>query len=379
MVNKKEAAMAGVVLDEVHKVYGDTVAVRSVDLQVAPGEFVTLLGPSGCGKTTCLRMVAGFVEPTAGRIMMAGRDVTHVPPHRRDTGMVFQSYALFPHKTVAANVAFGMRVRGVSRSETDERTREALRLVRLEQLAHRYPSELSGGQKQRVALARAVVIRPQVLLLDEPLGALDLKLREELQVEIKRVQSTLGITTMFVTHDQGEALGMSDRVAVMRDGEIVQIDTPNELYERPNSEYVANFVGRTNLIEVLVTGRNSDGFYSAEAAGARGTTFKVAGQRHASFEVGERCLLAARPENFTIGAEQENVTPATILDIIYRGSTWNVELSGARNETFSAVVRSGGAVPRKGELVSLTWAPSRCFLLKMEKPAPAAGDAPARA
>ena len=244
--------MAGVVLDEVHKVYGDTVAVRSVDLQVAPGEFVTLLGPSGCGKTTCLRMVAGFVEPTAGRIMMAGRDVTHVPPHRRDTGMVFQSYALFPHKTVAANVAFGMRVRGVSRSETDERTREALRLVRLEQLAHRYPSELSGGQKQRVALARAVVIRPQVLLLDEPLGALDLKLREELQVEIKRVQSTLGITTMFVTHDQGEALGMSDRVAVMRDGEIVQIDTPNELYERPNSKYVANFVGRTNLIEVLV-------------------------------------------------------------------------------------------------------------------------------
>ena len=379
MISEKVAAMAGVVLDEVHKVYGDTVAVRSVDLQVAPGEFVTLLGPSGCGKTTCLRMVAGFVEPTAGRIMMAGRDVTHVPPHRRDAGMVFQSYALFPHKTVAANVAFGMRVRGVSRGETDERTGEALRLVQLEHLAHRYPSELSGGQKQRVALARAVVIRPQVLLLDEPLGALDLKLREELQVEIKRVQSTLGITTMFVTHDQGEALGMSDRVAVMRDGEIVQIDTPNELYERPNSEYVANFVGRTNLIEVLVTSRNSDGFYSAEAAGARGSTFKVAGQRHASFEVGERCLLAARPESFTIGAEQENVTSAKILDIIYRGSTWNVELSGARNETFSAVVRSGSAVPRKGELVSLTWAPSRCFLLKMEKPAPAAGDAPAPA
>lgn len=181
---------------------------------------------------------------------------------------------------------------------------------------------------------------------------------------------------MFVTHDQGEALGMSDRVAVMRDGEIVQIDTPNELYERPNSEYVANFVGRTNLIEVLVTGRNSDGFYSAEAAGVRGTTFKVAGQQHASFEVGERCLLAARPENFTIGAEEENVTQARILDIIYRGSTWNVELAGARNEPFSAVVRSGSAVPKKGELVALTWAPSRCFLLKMEKPAAAPGHAP---
>src|SRR3954470_5264859 len=379
MVSEEEAAMAGVVLDEVHKVYGDTVAIRSVDLQVAPGEFVTLLGPSGCGKTTCLRMVAGFVEPTAGRIMMGGQDVTRIPPYRRNTGMVFQSYALFPHRTVAANIAFGMQMRGVTRSEVEGRIKEALRLVRLETLAERYPAELSGGQKQRVALARAVGIRPEVLLLDEPLGALDLKLREELQVEIRRVQSTLGITTLFVTHDQGEALGMSDRVAVMRDGEIAQIDTPSALYERPNSEYVANFVGRTNLIEVLVTGRNSDGFYSAEAAGARGATFKVAGQRHASFAVGERCLLAALPENFTIGGEQENVTPATIIDIVYRGSTWNVELSGTQNETFSAVVRSGSAVPRKGELVSLTWAPSRCFLLKMEKPAPAAGDAPARA
>jgi ABC-type Fe3+/spermidine/putrescine transport system ATPase subunit len=168
---------------------------------------------------------------------------------------------------------------------------------------------------------------------------------------------------------------MSDRVAVMRDGEIVQIDTPNALYERPNSEYVANFVGRTNLIDVLVTSRDSDGYYSAEAAGARGTTFKVAGQQYASFAAGERCLLAARPESFMIGADEENVTQATVLDTIYRGSTWNVELSGAQNEPFSAVVRSGGAVPKKGELVSLTWAPSRCFLLKMEKPAGAPGHA----
>ncbi len=245
-----------------HKRYGGTVAVRGVDLTVAPGEFVTLLGPSGCGKTTCLRMVAGFVAPDSGRILMAGRDVTAAPPYRRNTGMVFQSYALFPHKTVAANVAFGMKVRRVGRAEMVERTREALRLVHLEQLADRYPSELSGGQKQRVALARAVVIRPQVLLLDEPLGALDLKLREELQVEIKRVQSTLDITTLFVTHDQGEALGMSDRVAVMRDGEIVQIDAPHALYERPNSRYVANFVGRTNLIEVVVAGRDARGDYT---------------------------------------------------------------------------------------------------------------------
>jgi ABC-type Fe3+/spermidine/putrescine transport system ATPase subunit len=229
--------MSDVLLEQVRKSYGAVVAVRSLDLRVAPGEFVTLLGPSGCGKTTCLRMVAGFVGPDAGRILLGGQDVTHVPPYRRNTGMVFQSYALFPHRTVAANIAFGMQMRGVTRGDADRRTREALRLVQLDQLADRYPAELSGGQKQRVALARAVVIRPEVLLLDEPLGALDLKLREELQVEIKRVQSELGITTLFVTHDQGEALGMSDRVAVMRDGKIVQIDTPSALYERPNSTY----------------------------------------------------------------------------------------------------------------------------------------------
>ena len=223
--------------------YGDQPAVRGVDLIVRPGEFVTLLGPSGCGKTTCLRMVAGFVAPSRGRIIMGGRDITALPPYRRNTGMVFQSYALFPHKTVAENIAFGLRVRRLSRAEREARIAEALRLVHLEQFAARYPAQLSGGQRQRVALARAIVIRPDVLLLDEPLAALDLKLREELQVEIKRVQSALKITTLFVTHDQGEALSMSDRVAVMQDGRIIQIDTPEALYERPNSRYVANFVG----------------------------------------------------------------------------------------------------------------------------------------
>ena len=367
--------MADVVLDKVRKSYGETVAVRNVDMRVAPGEFVTLLGPSGCGKTTCLRMVAGFVEPDAGRVIIGGRDVTTMTPHRRNTGMVFQSYALFPHKTVAANVAFGLKMRGVTRSETDKRTQEALRLVRLGQLADRYPSELSGGQKQRVALARAVVIQPQVLLLDEPLGALDLKLREELQVEIKRVQSTLGITTLFVTHDQGEALGMSDRVAVMREGEIAQIDTPEALYERPNSEYVANFVGRTNLIEVVIQSRDADGSYRVESVGDGGGTFSVAGLQHGSFATGERCLLAARPEHVRIGADEVNVTQGRILDITYRGSIWTVELCGSRDEPLSAVVRSGSAVPAKNETVPLTWAPSRCFLLKLEKSA----DTPERA
>jgi len=366
--------MTHVVLEQVHKRYGDSIAVRGVDLRVARGELVTLLGPSGCGKTTCLRMVAGFVEPDAGRIIVAGRDVTSVPPYRRDTAMVFQSYALFPHKTVAANVAFGLKVRRVGRGETEARTKEALRLVQLEHLGERYPSELSGGQKQRVALARAVVIRPQVLLLDEPLGALDLKLREELQVEIKRVQSTLGITTLFVTHDQGEALGMSDRVAVMRNGEIVQIDTPHALYERPRSRYVANFVGRTNLIEVAVRGRDRNGGHQVVSCDASAAAFDVAGQQHAAFAPGERCLLAARPEHVGIGTAAGNTISATVLDVTYRGSTWNVDLRGSRDEPLTALLRSGTAIPRKGEVVALSFVPSRCFLLKLDE-----GNSPGRA
>jgi ABC-type Fe3+/spermidine/putrescine transport system ATPase subunit len=257
-----------------------------------------------------------------------------------------------------------MQMRGVTRGDADRRTREALRLVQLDQLADRYPAELSGGQKQRVALARAVVIRPEVLLLDEPLGALDLKLREELQVEIKRVQSELGITTLFVTHDQGEALGMSDRVAVMRDGKIVQIDTPSALYERPNSTYVANFVGRTNLIDVVVRSREGD-TVRVEADGA---VFSVSAAQNSPFAVGERCLLAARPEHSAIGHGDTNVLTANVLDVSYRGSVWNVELSGPRNEPLSAQVRSGQGVPQKGEAVTLSFAPARCFLLKTVQP-----------
>jgi spermidine/putrescine ABC transporter ATP-binding subunit len=360
--------MAEVVLEGVCKRYGGTIAVRNVDLRVAPGELVTLLGPSGCGKTTCLRMVAGFVTPDAGRIVMAGRDITSVPPYRRNTGMVFQSYALFPHKTVAANVAFGLKVRRLGRAEIAARTREALRLVHLEPLADRFPSQLSGGQRQRVALARAVVIRPQVLLLDEPLGALDLKLREELQVEIKRVQSTLDITTLFVTHDQGEALGMSDRIAVMREGEIVQLDSPHALYERPNSRYVANFLGRTNLIEVTVAERDGGGDY--RVACKDGRTLRVAGHQHTVFAPGQRCLLAARPEHVSIGADQGNVIEAEVVDVTYRGSSWSVDLSGAHGEALTALVRPGGAVPARGEVVPLTWAATGCFLLACEQGEP---------
>lgn len=358
--------MAEVILDKVWKSFGGVAAVRGVNLRLAHGEFVTLLGPSGCGKTTCLRIVAGFVSPSSGRVIMARQDVTSKPPYRRNTGMVFQSYALFPHKTVAANVAFGMKVRRVPPAEIAKRTNDALRLVHLEALADRYPSELSGGQKQRVALARAVVIKPEVLLLDEPLAALDLNLREELQVEIKRVQSTLGITTLFVTHDQGEALGMSDRVAVMRSGEIVQIDSPTALYERPNSRYVANFVGRTNLIEVIVQNRMENGSYQVESTSEPPARFEVSGQQHFAFAPGERCLLAARPEHFSIGTRHVNTIKAKAAEATYRGSKWNVDLHDDRGESLMAFAESKQAVPTKGEIVSLSWNPRDCFLLKLD-------------
>lgn len=356
--------MTRLVLDKVHKSYGGVVAVREVSLQLADGEFVTLLGPSGCGKTTCLRMVAGFVKPNAGSITIDGIDITDRPPYERDMGMVFQSYALFPHKTVAENVAFGLKIRRISKAESDQRTREILKLVQLEPLAERYPSQLSGGQRQRVALARAVVIRPKVLLLDEPLGALDLKLREELQVEIKRVQSTLGITTLFVTHDQGEALGMSDRIAVMRDGNIVQIDTPTAIYERPNSAYAANFVGRTNLAQVVIRKAEPKVGYVVEMIDQPGTSFIVDGHQPHQFEVGEHCVMAARPEYFNIGSSEGNVVEAMVTDVNYRGSVWNVDLIVKGNWAVSAQVRPGERVPAKGEMVPVSWLPSRSFLLK---------------
>ncbi len=358
--------MAAVILENVSKNYGKVVAVRRVNLNVEPGEFVTLLGPSGCGKTTCLRMVAGFMSPTSGRIIMGERDVTMVPPYRRNTGMVFQSYALFPHQTVAGNVGFGLRVRRIPRAEIDTRVREILRLVRLEHLADRYPRQLSGGQRQRVALARAVVIRPEALLLDEPLAALDLKLREELQVEIKRVQSTLNITTLFVTHDQGEALGMSHRVAVMRDGEIVQIGSPTSLYNRPNCTYVANFVGRTNLIDVVVTGGDGASSYQVQACDAEKTVFRVNGLQHQSFSSGERCFLAARPEHFALGAQKQNAVSAAVTSVIYRGSTWIIELQRSSGDALTAWVPSGGSVPAVGDVVTVGWSPDDCFLLKAE-------------
>jgi len=233
----------------VSKSYGEVVAVAALDLEIARGEFFTLLGPSGSGKTTTLRMIAGFEQPESGTVALAGRDVTALPPYDREVNTVFQDYALFPHMSVAENVEYGLRVKGIGRQERQKRARESLQTVRLSGYEERKPSELSGGQQQRVALARAIVNQPRVLLLDEPLGALDLKLREEMQVELKSIQAEVGITFIYVTHDQEEALTMSDRIAVFNEGRVEQVGAPADVYERPGNPFVAGFVGVSNLLE----------------------------------------------------------------------------------------------------------------------------------
>jgi putative spermidine/putrescine transport system ATP-binding protein len=279
------------------KEFGAVTAVDHVDLEIAAGEFFSMLGPSGSGKTTVLRLIAGFEQPTSGTIELFGEDVTKRAPFDRDVNTVFQDYALFPHMTVLDNVAYGLRVRGLGRRERNDRAMRALASVRLEQMAARKPSQLSGGQRQRIALARATVVQPKVLLLDEPLGALDLKLREQMQVELKEIQRDLGITFIFVTHDQEEALTLSDRIAVFNDGRIEQLGTPAELYERPASRFVADFVGTSNLF---------DADRSRDLLGREG---------HHS----------VRPEKMTVtrdGLDEEGVVnvPGTVVEAIYLGS-----------------------------------------------------------
>ena len=285
-------------LEAVRKAFGDVVAVAGVDLEVREGEFFSLLGPSGCGKTTCLRMIAGFEEPTSGRILLRDRDVSHLPAYERDVNTVFQDYALFPHMSVAENVEYGLMVKRIRRAERRTRVAEALRMMRLEHLEHRKPAELSGGQRQRVALARAIVNQPRVLLLDEPLGALDLKLRQAMQLELKSIQQRLGMTFIYVTHDQEEALTMSDRLAVMNQGRIEQVGSPAEVYERPATGFVAGFVGASNVL-------------SGQAA------FAVTGQRSP---------ITVRPEKIRLGEPDERPhpdevsAPGQVRDVVYVGA-----------------------------------------------------------
>jgi putative spermidine/putrescine transport system ATP-binding protein len=332
------AAGPAVALEGVEKRYGDVVAVAGIDLEVRDGEFFSMLGPSGSGKTTTLRMIAGFELPTAGRILLHGVDVTAVPPFDRDVNTVFQDYALFPHMSVSQNVAYGLVVRKVGRSEREARVAEALRMVRLEGYDARRPAQLSGGQRQRVALARALVNRPRVLLLDEPLGALDLKLREEMQIELKAIQQQVGITFIYVTHDQEEALTMSDRLAVFRDGRIEQLGTPAEVYERPATRFVAGFVGTSNLLR---------GEAAVQVLGRAGTyTIRP-----------EKIRLA--DQDATAG-EDETATAGTILEVVYLGpdTRYIVGLAaGARLVVTqqNLATTSTEALAQQGKAVRLIW------------------------
>lgn len=296
------------------KQYGSVPAVSAVDLRVAEGEFLTLLGPSGCGKTTIIRMVAGYVMPTAGRVLLDGCDITYEPPQRRRIGMVFQHYALFPHMSVEENVGFALRVEGRPRDFIRRRVAEMLDLVRLPGVAQRRPGELSGGQQQRVALARALAFSPRILLMDEPLGALDLKLREQMQVELKRIQQDIGITTIHVTHDQEEALGLSDRVVVMEPGRIAQIDTPEGLYDSPRTRYVADFVGKINLLEAQVVSVAAN-VATCHVLDADGRTVLQCSAPQ-KLRPGQRVTLGIRPEH--LAARQGTAEPGRLQGRIER-------------------------------------------------------------
>jgi len=349
--------MSSVELRKVEKHFaGGVVAVDAIDLDVPDGAFVTLLGPSGCGKTTTLRMVAGLETPTGGEIRIKGQRVNETPIHQRNLGMVFQNYALFPHKSIFDNVAFGLKYRKVSKADIESRVKRALDIVRLPGVEGRFPTQLSGGQQQRIALARALVIEPDVLLLDEPLSALDANLREEMRGEIKAIQQRIGVTAIFVTHDQGEALAMSDLVVVMNKGRIEQRGAPAEVYEHPGSAFVANFLGNANFVSGIVAGIEGRRVSVALADGAR---IDVADAARA-VQVGEAVNVIVRAEKIELGGGN---LAGTIAAVDYLGSTarYDVTLSGGQKVTALATIRDGAR--RVGETVSLAIAAEHCRIL----------------
>jgi spermidine/putrescine transport system ATP-binding protein len=348
----------------------DVKAVEHVDLRIAEGEFFSLLGPSGCGKTTTLRMIAGFEEPTSGQILLHGRDMVGVPPFRRDVNMVFQQYALFPHMDVFENVAFGLRRKKVDKGEIRRRVAEALALVELEGRERRKPRQLSGGQQQRVALARALVNRPRALLLDEPLGALDLKLRQAMQLELKRIQREVGITFVYVTHDQEEALTMSDRLVVMNAGRIEQLGSPRELYEHPATRFVANFIGTSNILTGRLERRGD-----TWALGGLGPDQRVlvADAGGAQPGEGEEVELAVRPEKIVLRAEQDPPPPdrtalrVTVHEVVYLGTSTQYR-TVSDGGTAIAVYRQNasahpGADVLTGQVGWLEWSPEHSYVL----------------
>jgi spermidine/putrescine transport system ATP-binding protein len=352
--------MSDVRLNNVKKFYGRVAAVAGVSLEIEKGEMVCFLGPSGCGKTTTLRMIAGLEKPDEGQIVIRDKVINDVPTYKRNIGMVFQNYALFPHMTVRDNVAFGLSMRKESRAEIDRKVREVMQLIRLEAMADRLPSQLSGGQRQRVALARAIVTKPDVLLLDEPLGALDKKLREQMQVEIRTLQQEVGITTIFVTHDQEEALTLSDRIVVMEAGRIVQVGTPEEIYQKPATPFVSDFIGVSNSLHGQVV----------EIVGAQarvkldGNGLTVVAPHEDRVTTGQKVEVAIRPENIMLAdvpANDFNLVTGKVSHVIYTGAVTYYHLiddAGIRYVAISTNANTGRPVRtlQKGDTLTFGWA-----------------------
>ena len=335
--------MPGLVLEGLTKRYGPATAVDHLDLSVAEGEFICLLGPSGCGKTTTLQMVAGFVEPSAGRILLGVEDIARTPPARRGLGVVFQSYALFPHMTVAENIAFGLQMRGVTKQEMGQTIGQALDSVRLGGFGERYPRQLSGGQQQRVALARALVIRPHALLLDEPLSNLDAKLRDEMHLELRAIHKQAGVTTLMVTHDQSEAMALADRIVIIRAGRLEQIGPPEEVYSRPATAFVAGFLGRTNLLD-------------ADAV-----------QQQAGIAAGATGLWSLRPEQIHFGAPETSVLQGRVIARVFQGGQVLFEVDSPLGRLISIQPASAPPV-REGDAVGLVFAPEALHPLQTLTP-----------
>ncbi len=340
-------------LENLKKSFDGNPVLKGICLDVMPGEFVTLLGPSGCGKTTTLRIIAGLLEPDAGRVFLDGKDITRLEPEKRDVNTVFQNYALFPHMNVEKNISYGLRIKGAKKSEWQKKVSEMLSLVQLEGYEKRMPSQLSGGQRQRVAIARAVVLNPRLLLLDEPLGALDLKLRRQMQQELKDIQRRLGIAFIYITHDQEEALNMSDRIAIMRDGHFEQIGTPEEIYERPKTRFAADFIGQTNLLEATVAEKDGRGLilnYAGMFIPARNADFDV--------QIGDSVALSLRTER--IGFSKKPVgecnLPGTLRSRHYAGGSMRAVIVLDDGREITVLCQSGERAEGEiGERVFLSW------------------------